>query len=167
MARIRERSRGWFTMLAAGSLGLLGACAAQSANPLLPQPTPTCQLQPQATGEKYVAATVEASPPARASPGQEIIVVVSGAYGLVGNNAVVCGDGEVVEYVFSDGLPSFNWQRTVEVRLDGRTLSVVECENPCRIELILPPQTPVGMHELALVTRGVEPVTFEVEIAAP
>ena len=171
----RAHPRHGCELLAAISLCLLSACAAPPPTAPRPQPTPTCQLQPQATGEKYVGPTVEASPPARVAPGQAIAIMISGAYGFVRNNAVVCGDGEIVDYVFSDELPTFNWRRAVEVRLDGRTLTVVECENPCRIEFALPPQTPSGTHALSLVVFAaepatyevVEPIVFEIEVAAP
>ena len=159
--RIRHcpwRRAGW----AAGLVLLLAACASQTPQP--PSITPTCYPLPQATGEKYIGPTVEAGPARQVMPGQVITVAFSGNY-LIVNNAVVCGDS-VVGYKHSDELPSFRWQRSVRVLLDGQMLKEVECGYTCQLEVTIPQDTSPGAHSLMVDTNW-EDLSFDLQVVAP
>jgi hypothetical protein len=126
-----------------------------------PSPTATCYLQPQPTGEKVIPVQIEATPPAQAWPGESISIHFSGGY-IILNNARVCGENNIVGYVYADELPSFSYQRTVRVFMDDDLLAAVECNNTCGLELVIPTDTSLGMHQLRLQTPHSE--TFDIEI---
>jgi hypothetical protein len=141
---------------------LLAACSSPSSP--APVPTPTCYPRPEATGEKIIGPTVEASPPAQASPGQVITIRFSGNYIIV-NNAIVCGE-TVVRHAHSDELPVFNWDRTVEVSLDEQPLTTVECGYQCQVDVTIPQDIPSGAHELILNTNW-ESISFALQVIGP
>jgi hypothetical protein len=146
---------------------LLVACYLQtppSPVPTKPVSTPTCYPRAEPTGEKLIDPTVEAPPPAQLSPGQAFTVTFSGNY-LVANNAIICGDA-VVKHAYSDELPAFNWNRTVVVLLDERTLTMVECGQTCQIEATIPPDTARGAHKLILATNW-ERMSFDLRVVEP
>jgi hypothetical protein len=126
-----------------------------------PSPTATCYLQPQPTGEKVIPIQIETPPPAQAQPGESISIHFSGGYTIL-NNARVCGENNIVEYVYADELPSFSYQRTVRVLMDDDLLAAVECNNKCRIALVIPADTSLGMHQLRLQTPHSE--MFDIKI---
>lgn len=64
--------------------------------------------------------------------------------------AVVCGGGDVVGYILQDGLPRFARRRVVEVYLDKDLLTSTECQNECRVEFTIPPDTSAGIHKLKI-----------------
>jgi hypothetical protein len=138
---------------------LVTTCTAQIPPPAVA--TPTCFPRPEATGEKVIGPTVEATPPTQVSPGQTITIILSGDY-IIGNNAIVCGD-EVLRHAYSDALPSFSWQRTVEVLLDEQVLATVECEYTCQIEATIPQNILPGPHQLILDTIW-ESIIFELQV---
>lgn len=152
-------------LLAVGLVWLLNACSphtipTQATEAL--QPTPTCRLLPQPTGEKIIRPTIEVPPAAQIVAGQPISLTLSGGYVIL-NNAVMCGD-KLLNYVHGDELPDFNWERTVEIRLDDRTLTIVKCGYRCQIKVNTPAGITPGAHKLALAI-GWEVVTFEVKIS--
>lgn len=132
----------------------------------LPMPSPTCYLEPQPTGEKYIPPNIEPSPPAHLHPGDEISLHYSGGY-MIGNNARICGNDNIVGYIHSDELPSYTYpQRTVMVSLEETTLTTVECEYECMIEFVVPDDIPLGAHQLRILASSISHVTFDVEIVA-
>ena len=148
---------------------LLGACylgptplpAQTGTSSPAPSPTATCYLQPQPTGEKVIPIQIEAPPPTQARPGESISIHFSGGYTIL-NNARVCGENNIVEYVYTDELPAFSYQRTVRVLMDDDLLAAVECNNECGLELVIPTDTPLGMHQLRLQTPHNE--MFDIKI---
>ena len=131
----------------------------------MPGPTPTCYLVPQPTGEKYSPATMEISPPAQASPGQSVTVRFSGGYGIISNNARICGE-KIVGYVYRDELPSFSPQRTVQILFDERRLTMAECDHECEITFVVPTDASPGLHRLELQIPTLrEALLFDIPIA--
>jgi hypothetical protein len=155
-----------------GLFWLLAACYAQTPPSLVPTtpaltkpvPTSTCYPKPEPTGEKVIRPTLEATPPAQVSPGQSFTVTFSGNY-LIANNAIICGD-TLVKHAYSDELPTFNWNRTVRVALDERTLTTVACGRTCQIEATIPKDSQTGAHTLILETNW-ERITFDLQIVKP
>ncbi len=132
-------------------------------SPSTPDPTPTCYLQPQPTGEKYIPANIETPAPAQVQPGQPISIHFSGGY-IILNNARVCGENNIVGYIYDDELPSFSYRRTVQVSLDDNTLTTAECDNECAIEVIIPAGTAPGIHQLILQIPRIRDVVFDIDI---
>ena len=155
----RHRSN-WHIWLSIGLLWLLRDCSAPTS--VTPVVTPTCYPRPEPTGEKIIRPTIETAPTAQVAPGQTVTVVFSGSY-LVANNALVCGGDQVVGHVYSDQLPGFRWERTVEVRLDERVLNTVECGQTCKIEVTLPTDVAPGAHRLILIANGTR-LSFELQV---
>jgi len=147
----------------AGWPWLLSACYPPPSPP--PQSTPTCYPRPQPTGEKIVGATVEAPPPTQVSPAQTITLTLSGGY-IIANNAIVCGESSVVRYAFSDELPGFSWDRSVDVMLDASTVASIHCGYECRVEVTIPADTAPGPHQL-VVRTGLERVNFDLLVTSP
>jgi hypothetical protein len=139
---------------------LLTHCAARV--PPSPAPTPTCYPRPEATGEKYIPATIEPSSPLQAAPGEAIAIHITGGY-LIVNNAIVCGEGNVTGYVHADRLPGFTWDRTVLARLDGLEISRTTCGYTCRAEIVIPAGASPGVHQLE-VRAGAGMATFAIQI---
>lgn len=129
-----------------------------------PMPSPTCYLQPQPTGEKVIPPTIEPPSPLQVQPGDEISLHYSGGY-IIGNNARICGDNNIVGYIYSDDLPSYTYsQRTVMVSFEDNTITTVECEYECTIDLVIPVDIPLGGGELRLHASSFGDVTFDIEI---
>lgn len=129
----------------------------------MPAPSPTCYLEPQPTGEKYIPPKIDPSPLAQAHPGDEISLHFSGGY-IIGNNARVCGD-DITGYVYSDDLPSYTYsQRTITVSLEDNTLTTVECGYECTLEFVIPPDMPLGARELIVNSIYFSEITFDIEI---
>lgn len=137
-----------------GLVLIIGACSRQNSQgvALTPtvEPTATCYPVVQATGEKIIYPTVEATPPARLASGQTITVTFSGDYVIL-NNAIVCGEDGIVGYVYSDELyPDYNWERQVTIQLNEQTLDSISCDYTCRIEVMIPDDTLPGAYQLVL-----------------
>ena len=162
---IRSRARWRFVawVMLAGLPWLLSAC--YSPLPPTPELTPTCYPRPEPTGEKIIGATVEAPPPTQVSPAQAITLTLSGSY-IIANNAIVCGASSVVRHVYSDELPGFSWDRSVDVMLDAVTLASFNCGYACRVEVTIPADTAPGPHQLILRT-GLERVNFDIFVTSP
>lgn len=137
----------------------LGACFLQVRQAIAP--APLCYLQPQATGEKIILPTIEATPAAEIATASDIVIVFSGNF-LIINNAVICG--EVIErYVHSDTLPDFSWDRQVEVLIGERLLTTVKCGYTCRIEASIPADLLSGVYQLTLKTNY-QTIRFDIQI---
>ena len=147
--------------LTACHLGPTPLPAQTGASSPAPSPTATCYLQPQPTGEKVIPIQIETPPPTQARPGESISIHFSGGYTIL-NNARVCGENNIVEYVYADELPTFSYQRMVYVLMDDVQLVAVECNYECGLELVIPTDTPLGMHQLRLRTPYSE--MFEIKI---
>ena len=129
-----------------------------------PGPTPTCYLLPQPTGEKYSPALIKTSPPAQAKSGQAVTVRFLGGYGIISNNARICGE-ETMGYIYSDELPSYSTRRTVQLVLGGQQVATVECDRDCEITAIIPPGTLPGSYRLELqIPRLLEETYFDIQI---
>jgi hypothetical protein len=130
-----------------------------------PTPIPdTCQVVPQLTGEKWVPIVAGTPPPSYAYAGQEIHTSFSGGY-LVVNNAVVCGDEGIVDYVHSDELPGWRGERPVRFELDGQRFGDGVCGYGCSITGTIPSVMQVGVYTLYVGIPGpVRDLTFEMFI---
>lgn len=161
------RSRSYWRFVAravlAGLPWLLSACYLPI--PPTPEPTPTCYPRPEPTGEKVIGATIEAPPPGHISPAQTITITLSGSY-MIANNAIVCGENNILRHVHSDELPGFSWDRSGKVMLDAATIASFNCGYTCRVEVTIPADTPPGPHRLAL-QAGWERVDFDILVISP
>jgi hypothetical protein len=129
-------------------------------------PDSKCYLLPQPTGEKIIPVTIGTPPPPQAQPGETISLSFSGGY-LIVNNARVCGDNEVVGYIYADELPGFSYRRTVRVSIDKKTLAELECDYDCRVEVTIPDSTGQGLYRLRLGPPfGFRGLDFDLEIRA-
>ena len=130
-----------------------------------PTPIPdTCEVVPQLTGEKWVPIVAGTPPPSYAYAGQEIQTSFSGGY-LVANNAVVCGDKGIVDYVHSDELPGWRGERRVEFELDGQQFGEGRCGYECTVSGTIPSTMQVGVYTLYVGIPGrVRDLTFELFI---
>jgi hypothetical protein len=138
---------------------LVATCQAQTPPPVAV--TPTCFPRPEATGEKFIGPTVEATPPAQVTQGQVLTVTFSGAY-VIGNNAILCA-AEVMGHIYSDVLPGFDWNRKIVILLDGQTLETAECAYTCQVKVPLPQNISPGSHQLTLLT-GFDRLNFELQL---
>jgi hypothetical protein len=124
---------------------LLAACGALRTATVTPEPT--CEIVPQATGEKWIPIVRVTPPPSYAYAGQTIQVSFSGGY-LVGNNAVVCGAEGIVDYVHSDELPGWRDVRTVAFQLGDQRFGERTCAYDCTITGTIPGAIDVGVYPL-------------------
>ena len=130
----------------------------------LPTPTETCQIIPQATGEKWIPIVAGTPPSSYAYAGQEIQSSFSGGY-LIANNAVVCGEKGIVDYVYSDELPGWRGERRVGFELDGQRFGEGLCGYECTISGTIPSAMQVGVYTLYVGIPGrVRDLTFELFI---
>lgn len=134
----------------------------------------TCYPEPQVTNEKIIMPTIESPPPVQASPGQVITIIFSGNY-IIFNNAIVCDD-TVVRYEYSDEIPDFNWDRSINLFLDEQVLASIECGYTCKIEAIIPKDILLGEHKLVIernldgewsLETYLQNITFDLEITRP
>ena len=129
-----------------------------------PTPTETCQIVPQATGEKWIPIVAGTPPPSFAYAGQEIQASFSGGY-LVINNAVVCGDKGIVDYVHSDELPGWRGERRVGFDLDGQRFGERVCGYECTVTGTIPSAVQVGVYTLYVgIPWRARDLTFELFI---
>lgn len=147
------------------SLWALIACnniEAEIVSPV-PEPSPTCEIQPQATGEKLIFATVEAYPAFEYAPGDIVSLTFSGNY-LITNNAIICGEeSEIVGYIFSDQLDRWSWEREVTVSLGDRELKRIQCGYTCEIEVVIPQDALLSGYTL-VVNSWVEDISFQIVV---
>jgi len=131
---------------------LLAACRALRTLTVAPTWTaePTCQILPQATGEKPIPIVLGPPPPSHAYAGQTIHVSFSGGY-LVGNNAVICGEDGIVDYVYSDELPGWSYARPVALQIYDHRFGERECDYECAITTTIPGTVDVGVYPLYVV----------------
>lgn len=141
----RARHKWWIWPIL---LALLAACTAPAPGPPSTTPAPTCYPRPEPTGEKWIDATVVATPAPQVGPGETISLTFSGGYVVV-HYSVVCGT-EVVGYRFADELPGYTWQRHVEVRLDERVLATAACDYTCTIVAGIPADVAPGRYRLTI-----------------
>ena len=140
----------------------LAACS--TLRTLTVSPEPTCQIQPQPTGEKYIPIVLGTPPPSYAYAGQAIEVSFSGGY-LVGNNAVICGEERGVEYIHSDELPGWSYARTIALEIDGQRFGERVCEYECAIAGTIPGTIDVDVYPLyVLIPAPVRVLEFELFI---
>lgn len=90
-------------------------------------------------------------------------VCFSGGYGYILNNAKICGENNIVGYIYDDELPSFPHHRTVHVSIDDSPLTAIECDNKCMIEATIPADTSPGKHQLILQIPRLSDVVFDIE----
>jgi Tol biopolymer transport system component len=121
-------------------------------------------LLPQPTGEKYSPALIKTSPPAQATSGEAVTVRFSGGYGIISNNARICGE-ETVGYIYSDELPSFSTLRTVQLVFGGQQSATAECDRECEITALIPTGTLPGTYRLELqIPTFFEAIYFDIQI---
>jgi hypothetical protein len=131
-----------------------------------PEPSPTCETQPQPTGEKVILATVEAYPAFEYAPGDVVSLTFSGNY-LITNNAIICGEEhEIVGYIYSDQLDRWSWEREVTVSLGDRELERIRCEYTCEIEAAIPEDTLPNGYTL-IVNSWIEDISFQIVVTEP
>lgn len=83
------------------------------------------------------------------------------------HQARICGDGEIVGYMYADELPGFSYRRTVKVSLDNESLVEMECDFDCHVEVTIPVSTSPGSHRLRVGPPfGFRELDFELEISA-
>jgi len=143
----------------------IAACTVLQSDLDGPTPIPdTCQVVPQATGEKWIPIVSGTPLPSYAYAGQEIQSSFSGGY-LIANNAVVCGEKGIVDYVYSDELPGWRGERRVNFELDGQRFGEGLCGYECTISGTIPSAMQVGVYTLYVGIPGrVRDLTFELFI---
>ena len=149
-------------VVAVAAVLFIAACSVLRRNVVGPTPIPdTCQLVPQPTGEKWIPIVAGTPPPSYAYAGQEVQTSFSGGY-LVLNNAVVCGDEGIVDYVHSDELPGWRDERRVRFDLDGQRFGEGLCGYECTITGTIPSTMQVGVYTLYVgIPVRVRDLTFE------
>lgn len=168
----------WLTLrnalfLCVFGLTLLACTASPTTTPSPPgfssptlSPEPTCYLIPQPTGEKIIPVTIGTPPPPQAQPGETITLSFSGGY-LIVNNARICGDNEIVGYIYADELPGFSYQRTVRASIDNESLAELDCDYDCCVEVTIPVTASQGSHRLRVGPPfGFRELEFDLKISA-
>ena len=150
-------------------LALFG-CATPPTNPtqtpVTATPKPACTIMPQPTGEKLIPIVQGTPPPLQVKPGEQFTLSFSGGY-MIMNNARTCGDDGIVTYIYSDELPGYSYERSVQVLLDGEDFVRPICDYDCQLAITLPDTLEPGPHDLQLDLPFFNEVAFDLIVVTP